>query len=371
MNDIILYDYDKDFIKENLSIDQIETLVADLGGEPISQPGVLLCLTICHGGDSHKLYYYENTYLFHCFTGCSEPTFDIFELVRKVKSRETQIDWDLPKAIDYVARYFGYAPKERTTEEQIQNLADWKILNNYDRIKDINIKTQEVDLKTYEGQFLKNLPRPIILPWIKDNISKEVMDNWEICYNPKSEAIVIPHRDINNNLIGIRERTLILENIELYGKYRPAYIMGKLYNHPLSYNLYGINKNKDTIKKLKKAIIFESEKSVLQYETMFGKDVNIALACCGSAFVSYQAWMLINLGIEEIIVALDRQFQEINDKEHIKLVKNLTNIHKKYGNYVKISFIFDKNMITSYKASPTDEGKDKFLTLFKERVNLY
>ena len=33
-------------------------------------------------------------------------------------------------------------------------------------------------------------------------------------------------------------------------------------------------------------------------------------------------------------------------------------------------FIFDKNMITEYKASPIDEGSEKFLTLFKERILL-
>ena len=39
-------------------------------------------------------------------------------------------------------------------------------------------------------------------------------------------------------------------------------------------------------------------------------------------------------------------------------------------NSVMISFIFDKNMITGYKSSPIDEGPDKFLLLFKERIIL-
>ena len=43
-------------------------------------------------------------------------------------------------------------------------------------------------------------------------------------------------------------------------------------------------------------------------------------------------------------------------------------MNEKYKNFVTISFIFDKNMITSYKASPIDEGSEKFLQLFKERV---
>jgi hypothetical protein len=41
-------------------------------------------------------------------------------------------------------------------------------------------------------------------------------------------------------------------------------------------------------------------------------------------------------------------------------------------NHLNINFsaIFDKNMITAYKASPIDEGKDKFLKLYKERIIL-
>ena len=45
-------------------------------------------------------------------------------------------------------------------------------------------------------------------------------------------------------------------------------------------------------------------------------------------------------------------------------------LYNKYKNYVTISFIFDKEMITDYKNSPIDEGKDKFLKLFKERIIL-
>ena len=40
----------------------------------------------------------------------------------------------------------------------------------------------------------------------------------------------------------------------------------------------------------------------------------------------------------------------------------------KYDKSVLISFILDKNMITEYKASPIDEGPEKFLQLYKERI---
>lgn len=366
-----IYDYDKDAIKNNLTIEQVRDLIAELGGEPQLQHEVLLCKTICHGGDSHKLYYYDNTKLCRCYTGCAEPTFDIFELVRKVKSRELDCDYQLPQAIQYVAQYFGFSPLSNDFNSNELKLEDFEYLENYDRISNISLETKIVELKEYDGKFLKNLPRPRIEPWIKDGISQEIMDFYEICYDPKNCGIVIPHRDINGRLIGIRERTLIKENAELYGKYRPMKLNKQMYNHPLSFALYGLYQNQENIKRAKKAFVFESEKSVLQYATMFGQENNIAVAICGSSFIQYQAWLLINMGVQEIIVGLDKQYQELNDDEHKKLVRNLKGIHNKYGQFVTISYLFDKENLLSYKASPTDEGKEKFLQLYKNRVNLY
>ena len=56
----------------------------------------------------------------------------------------------------------------------------------------------------------------------------------------------------------------------IYGKYKPIKINGILYAHPLSMNLYNLNFSKENIKKIKKAIIFEGEKSTLQYKSFFG-----------------------------------------------------------------------------------------------------
>ena len=56
--------FDKDKIKNSLTIEQVFDLVDELGGEPIMYNGFFVSLTICHDGDSHKLYYYDNTKLF-------------------------------------------------------------------------------------------------------------------------------------------------------------------------------------------------------------------------------------------------------------------------------------------------------------------
>ena len=80
--------------------------------------------------------------------------------------------------------------------------------------------------------------------------------------------------------------------------------------------------------------------------------------------------VLLDLNVDEIIIAMDRQFKELGDEEWKHLTDNLTKIFNRYKNYTTISFIFDKEMITGYKSSPIDEGKEKFLKLFKERVTL-
>ena len=75
--------------------------------------------------------------------------------------------------------------------------------------------------------------------------------------------------------------------------------------------------------------------------------------------------------MEEIIIGLDKQYQELNDKEHKKLVKNLKLIYNKYGHYVKVSFLFDKGHLLDYKDAPTDKGKETFMELYKNKINLY
>ena len=161
-----------------------------------------------------------------------------------------------------------------------------------------------------------------------------------------------------------------MEEAERFGKYRPIKINKLLYTHPLGMNLYGLNWSKNNISNMKKAIVFESEKAILLYASYFGWENNISVACCGSSISAYQIQLLLNAGAEEIIIAFDRQFQEIGDNEFQHLKNNLLKLRDKYKNYATISFIFDSKMLTSYKASPIDEGPDKFLRLFKERIIL-
>ena len=297
-------------IKNNLTIEQIEELLINLDADPQVQGNFIKARTICHCGNSHKLYYYDNTHLFKCFTEC-DSTFDVFELIIKVK-KGAGLEIALPQAIQYILNFFNLGTIK--DDFQLEELEDWKILKKYDKNNIISEDKQIIQLKNFNDNFLKFLPHPRILPWEKEGISLEIMNRNHICYNSSSQAIVIPHYDKDNNLIGIRERTLIKEN-ETNGKYKPMILNGKMYNHPLFSNLYNLNNSKDNIKNIKKAIIFEGEKSCLLYASYFGSENDISVAVCGSSLGSYQVQLLLDLGIEEMIIALDKQFQEIGDEE--------------------------------------------------------
>ena len=71
---------------------------------------------------------------------------------------------------------------------------------------------------------------------------------------------------------------------------------------------------------LKKAIVFEGEKSCLLYKSYFGIDNDISVALVVQ-LICLSNSTLGRAGAEEIIVAFDRQFQEIGDKfqfQHLK-----------------------------------------------------
>lgn len=280
-----MIDYDKSEIKNSLTTDDVYSLLQEWGADPEITNFGILSTTICHnnaGEGSKKLYFYENSNLFRCYTGC-DATFDIFELTIKVMKIQKELEWDLNEAVRFIARRFGIAGTEVDKTEDVR-LEDWKIINNYNRIQDISLQNIDATLKDYDISILKRFNYNVkIGPWLREDISQEILDYAFIGFYPGGDQITIPHFDINNRFIGLRGRTLCAEEAEKYGKYRPLKINNLLYSHPLGMNLYGLNWAKDNIKTFKKAIVFESEKSVLKYMSLFGIDNNISVACCGSS----------------------------------------------------------------------------------------
>ena len=368
-----MINFNKAEIKKQISLEQVFELLQDWGGDPEYTGFGILSATICHnppGEGSRKLYYYDNEEggLFRCYTGCND-TFDVFDLAIKVADIQQNKRYDLNDAVRALAYRFGII--DYIDEDEQSGLDDWKIFNRYDRIDKIEVKNYDVCLKNYDDVILSRFNYKVkIGPWLDEGMTQEVLTNATIGFYPGGDQITIPHYDKDGRFVGLRGRALNKEEAERFGKYRPLKINGELYNHPLGMNLYNLNNSKDNIQKIEKAIVFESEKSCLLYQSYFGIENDISVACCGSNISAYQIHMLIAAGAKEIIVAFDRQFQALGDKEHKHQIANFRKLFTKYKNYVNLSFINDRHMITSYKASPIDEGPEKFLQLFKERVVL-
>jgi len=354
-------------IKNNLTIEQVKDLLYAVGGDPIVKEGFIIARTICHNGESHKLFYYDNTKLFRCYTECSD-TFDIYELIIKIKKINNE-EINLYQAINYIISFFNLTVSANNFLQNDKETNEWAILSKYEANNITEQQEKIVEYKFFDDKILKNLPKPKIPMWLNEGINQAAMDNAEIAFDPVNWGIVIPHRDPAGHLIGIRERTLIKEE-EANGKYKPAILNYQMYNHALGFNLYNLNNSKDSIRVMKKAIIFEGEKSCLKYTSYFGIDNDISVAVCGSSLTAYQVQLLKDLDVNEIIIAFDKQFREIGDDEWKGWTSKLKDIHKKFSPLVNITFIFDKWNMLDYKDSPIDKDKETFLELFKRRVSL-
>lgn len=362
-------------IKKNMTVDKVAYFLEYYGGEPnLMKEGVLVSRTIDHNPahqGSRKLYYYDNEEggLFQSYTAGGQA-FDIFELMIKIADIQLNQKINLTKAV-YMVCYLLEIPYDAEDEPNNFKSIDVesiKILNRYAELNQMTYSRKKLEFKIYDDKILNNLPNPRILMWENEGISKEVMAAANIRFNPVSQAIVIPYYDKDNKLIGIRERSICDETIEIYGKYRPSYLNGQLYNHPLGLCLYNLNHAKSHIKDYEKVIVVEGEKSVLKYRTFFGDDNDICVATCGSTLSVQQVQSLLDVGAKEIVIAFDRDYVELGDKVCQKQIKNYELIHKKFSSMVNLSFLFDKTNLLLPHMSPLDNGKDTFLQLYKERV---
>ena len=127
-----MINYDKSEIREVLELENIFELLQEWGGDPEYTGFGILSSTICHnepGEGSRKLYYYSNSGLFRCYTGC-DSYFDIFELTRKVAKIQWSEEYDLNDAVRWVARRFGIAGRNEDGSESDDKIEDWKLLAN-------------------------------------------------------------------------------------------------------------------------------------------------------------------------------------------------------------------------------------------------
>ena len=340
-------------IIEQLNTDKIIDLMERLGVETyVRHPGYVIFPTICHNEDpaqaSMKLYYYENTHIFYCYTECNGMSIFSF-LKHYYESHNLSYDWyeDIYKVVLDCSNFRLAAPGHAT----------------YKSIRDQYRRPEHIQLPTYSEGILNTFTKFYPPEWLNDGISKTAMDKFNILYSIPQNKIIIPHYNIDNKLVGVRGRALNPWEVENIGKYMPVQIEGKWYSHPLSLNLYGLNKTKENIKKTGICFIFEAEKSVLQMDSF--DRLNCAAAVCGSQFNKFALKILIqNCHPNEIVICFDKEEKPGEDIYFNKLYK----LCNKYKNYANFSFIYDMENLLELKDSPTDKGQDTFEKLLQRRV---
>lgn len=342
-------------VRKQLTVDQVIDTVLYLGAETYEDRETFVIFpTICHnpkGSESSmKLYYYPNTNLFRCYTEC-HSTFDIFDLWQKVAKLNNQTE-NVYTIAEKLSSRFNLDIDSFGNERYLAPLSKPITGNPFYEFEITPIT---------KLNFFQNAR---IAMWEREGITNEAMKKYMIKYYSSRNKVVIPHFNVSGDLIGIRGRNIEPEDL-LYGKYMPISLEGKMYSHPLSFNLYGLNMTKDRIARHKVVYVFEGEKSVLKAESYFD-DENVSVAACGSSFNKYQLMTLKrNCGVEEVIICFDREFE--TEEEEEKYFHRLYELCQKYASYCKMSFVFDDGRLTNNKDAPIDAGKETFNLLLQKR----
>lgn len=235
-------------IVEQLDIDKVKNLLEQMDIPFQEKEKYLLMPTVCHNSNvdeaSWKLYYYKDNHFFYCYTNCLGMS--IFKFLEHFYSeRGIEYDWyeDIYKVVLDCSNFRLAAPGQPT----------------YKSIREQYRRPEQIKLPTYPEGILQTFTKFYPPEWLNDGISKSAMDKFNILYSIPQNKIIIPHYNIDNELVGVRGRALNEWEIENIGKYMPVQIEGRWYSHPLSLNLYGLNKTKENIRRSGICYLFEAE----------------------------------------------------------------------------------------------------------------
>ena len=344
-------------IIESLIDEKIIELMMRLGcNDYIDKENYIIFKTICHNTDvdeaSEKLYYYKDNKIFVCYTECG--TMSIFSMLKHYyECRNIEYDWytDVYQVILDCSNY---------------QHSDFDTYKYKSIIKNYNSDFREKELPIYNNNVLDCFIRNYNIDWVLDGVTSTAIDKFNILFSINQNKIIIPHYNINSELVGVRGRALDPWEIENIGKYAPIKIENQWYSHPLSMNLYGLNITKDNIKKYGYCLLFEGEKSVVISE---GFDrPNCAAAVCGSNFNKYAFNILLKeCSPKEVIICFDKENIHKNERSYFD---KLYNMCKKYNQYSNFSFIYDFDNKLSLKDSPVDKGEGVFEKLLQERIKV-
>ena len=347
-------------IKDECGVVGVKKVVEEMGGKCWEDNAEFMVFdSICYhldcAGHKPKMYYYKQTKCFMDYKlGCS---FDIVEMVQRRKELLGQ-ELTMIQCANIICGILG-----------IDGYKEPKKKRGYDYLSELQCFLKghkpKKEMLIYDRKILNEFPRIYHMDWINDGISIDSMEKYGIRYYPTENQIVIPCQNSHGDLVGIRVRNI---DPRQDWKYRPLITFnGFEYRFPTNKILYGLNYTRYAIEKYRKAMLFEAEKSVLQCDGFFGEN-NIACAMFGSAFSEEKRDLLLGLGVEEVIICVDFDYEKANDndKKYVKFKEKINTIAEFFDGFCKVTYLIERGE-HPLKCSPSDRGKKKFMELFRNR----
>lgn len=325
----------------------------------------LIMPTGCHneiiGTAKHKLYYYEDSKKFHCYTCCG--SMNPFEFV--VQAYRTRgIKYSLSNAAIII---------ERIIQERLRD--GFAVVTPSSNVKKEIEEDWHKSLTEYNPSIMNCFSRnkKYLKVWEKEGISFDAMDKFGIKFDMIRNRMVIPIYDDKGVFVGAKVRNFNQEDIENGRKYMPLIHNNEIYTYDKGKILYGLNFNKKNIKNAKRAIIFESEKSTILYESLYVG--NKAVSIGGSNVSIYQAELLKQYKVETVVLALDNDYSLLPNEngeydKYFGLYKMLKEANKLDAKGFNVEIVYDwEQSFLENKDAPIDKGREIWNKLYRNRKN--
>lgn len=218
-----------------------------------------------------------------------------------------------------------------------------KIIRRYKR----RIEEEFPKREELPQDIMQNYKDITIRSWVKEGISAQVLQKYQVKYDDNACRIVFPIWDTEGKLINIKGRAA--------NPHWKEFGMAKyIYYYPLGKNdiLWGYHWHLEDIKKKNEIILVEGEKSVMKLES-YG--INNVVALGTSHISKEQCKILLALHVD-IVLALDKDKNPYEDKNFIKLSR-----------YTKCYALIDTSDKLGEKDAPIDKGIEIFNQLYSER----
>ena len=220
----------------------------------------------------------------------------------------------------------------------------------YEKIR----KKNEYTCRTYDESILNKYVALANMRFIRDNITIDAQQFFNIRYDVESQGIVIPIYNQVGELMGVKVRC----NYEVQdGEMKYYYLIPC----QMSQTLYGYSQNYNYL--VNNVIyIFESEKAVMQ---CFSYGIRNCVALGSGSISRKQVRMLIELNPKKIIFMHDVGYDLENILRNINMVKNYSRFSEAELGYWDF---FDR--LYDNKVSASDLGKKELLRIMDTEIKM-